>query len=164
MDALRACEANDAVLAYLEHEQLPSWRTSDSPWIKDGYVLETHPDLCEFLASIDDRAGAKTTFRYLYGKPALIAKNDDVVVAFAQGTHIVCLRLPRDGCDAEFIYTREDPVPNHPLLQAKRRELERLVAGDWTRIDPWRTGFEREERDARVTALLERAVSRAQAS
>src|SRR5207237_9010757 len=105
VDALRTCEANDAVLAYLENEQLPSWRTSDSPWIKDGYALETHPDLCEFLASIDDRAGAKTTFRYLYGKPALIAKND-VVVAFAQGTHIVCLRLPRDGCDAEFIYAR----------------------------------------------------------
>jgi hypothetical protein len=163
MDALRATEANDAVLAYLESEQHPSWRTSDSPWIKDGYALVTHPDLCEFLASIDERAGANTTFRYLYGKPALIAMND-VVVAFAQGTHIVCVRLPRDLCDADFVDARDDPVPNHPLLRAKRRELERLVAGDWTRIDPWRTGFEREERDARVSALLERAVSRAHAS
>ena len=121
-DALHACEANDAVLAYLEHEQLPSWRTSASPWIKDGYALETHPDLCEFLASINDRPGATTTFRYLYGKPALIAEND-VVVAFAQGTHIVCLRLPHDECDAEFVYAREDPVSNHPLLREKRRVL-----------------------------------------
>src|SRR3954447_5737833 len=97
VDALRSCEANDAVLAYLEHEQHPSWRTSDSPWIKDGYALVTHPDLCEFLASIDDRDGAKTTFRYLYGKPALIAASV-VIVAFAQVTHIVGVRLPRNGC------------------------------------------------------------------
>jgi hypothetical protein len=43
-----------------------------------------------------------------------------VLVAFGAGTHIFCLRLPREECGALV-------VP----------ELDALVAGEWTRVDPW---------------------------
>ena len=76
---------NEAVLAYLEVEQLPSWRTSESPWIVEGYPLATHPDLCDRVAEVNTAAGEKATFRYLYGAAALIAENG-VIVAFAAGT------------------------------------------------------------------------------
>ena len=93
---------NDAVLRYLWVEQLPSWRTSKSIWIVDGYSLATHPDLCERVERINDAAGTPATFRYLYGKPALIAANG-VVVAFAKGTHTFCVRLPAGACDTDLL-------------------------------------------------------------
>ncbi len=66
MDPLRLRRPeNEAVLAYLETEQLPSWRESDS-----------------------------------------------------------------------LVVTREDEPARQPLLRRKQLELEALVAGEWTRVDP----------------------------
>jgi len=114
---------NEAVLAYLETEQLPSWRESDSPWIVDGYLLSTHPDLCERIETLAAAAGG--TFGYLYGRPVVVA-DGGVIVAFGAGTHIFCLRLPRDECEPLV-------VP----LRRKQLEREALTAGEWTRVDPW---------------------------
>jgi hypothetical protein len=127
---------NEAVLAYLETEQLPSWRESDSPWIVEGYLLTTHPDLCERIEALAATAGG--TFGYLYGKPVVVA-DGGVIVAFAAGTHIFCLRLPREECEP-LVVTREDPPARHPLLRRKQLEREALTAGGWTRVDPWADG------------------------
>src|SRR5205085_5478134 len=104
---------NDAVLAYLFTEQLPSWRESASPWVVDGYALSTHPDLCERVEALAGAAGGR--FGWVYGRPA-VATDDGVLVAFGAGTHIFCLRLSRQECGALV-------VP----------ELDALVAGEWTR-------------------------------
>jgi hypothetical protein len=59
------------------------------------------------------------------------------MVAFGAGTHIFCLRLPREECGPVAV-TREDPPPaRHPLLRKKQLEREALAAGGWTRVDPW---------------------------
>src|SRR5689334_14261655 len=102
MDDAHLPPENTAVLRYLHVDQLPGWRTSKSIWIVDGYSLATHPDLCDRVNEINDAAGRPATFRYLYGKPALIAGNG-VIAAFAQGTHIFCVRLPVDECDPELL-------------------------------------------------------------
>src|SRR5437764_12574806 len=92
MDPLRLRRReNEAVLAYLETEQLPSWRESDSPWIVDGYLLSTHPDVCERIETLAAGAGG-------------------VIVAFGAGTHIFCLRLPREE-SGPLVVTREDHRP-----------------------------------------------------
>ena len=116
---------NEAVFGYLYVEQLPSWRTSKSIWIVDGYSLATHPDLCERVQAINHAAGEPATFRYLYGKPALIAENG-VIVAFANGTHTFCVRLPAED------WTRLDPytvnVPKAEGLARLGAHLERAIA------------------------------------
>jgi hypothetical protein len=59
-----------------------------------------------------------------------------VLVAFGAGTHIFCLRLPREHV-GPLAVTRADPPAKQPLLRRKQLELEALVAGEWTRADPW---------------------------
>jgi hypothetical protein len=83
----------------------------------DGYALSTHPDLCERVEALAEAAGGR--FGYVYGRP-VVASADDVIVAFGAGTHIFCLRLPREECGP-------GAVP----------ELDALVSGEWTRVDPW---------------------------
>jgi hypothetical protein len=124
---------NEAVLGYLETEQLASWRESDSPWIVDGYALSTHPDLCERVETLAAAAGGG--FGYLFGRPVVVGQ-DDVIAAFGAGTHIFCVRLPRVECAAVAV-TREDEPARHALLRRKQLELEALTAGEWTRVDPW---------------------------
>jgi hypothetical protein len=148
------------VLAYLEVEQLPEWRESKSVWVVEGYSLMTHPDLCERVEEVNAAAGGRATFRYLYGRPTLIAENG-VIVAFATGTHIFCVRLPRDECDPELVVTREDRVSTHPLLRRKQLELDALVAGDWTRLDPYTVDVPKGEGLKRLAAHIERALDRA---
>jgi hypothetical protein len=63
-------------------------------------------------------ATAGGTFGYLYGKPVVVA-DGGVIVAFGAGTHIFCLRLRREECE--------------PIA----RETNPLLAGGWTRVDPW---------------------------
>jgi hypothetical protein len=49
-----------------------------------------------------------------------------VIVAFGAGTHIFCLCLPREEVG--------------PLAATRRDEsekLQELLAGEWTRVDPW---------------------------
>ena len=140
------------MLAYLETEQLPSWRESDSPWIVDGYSLSTHPDLCERVEALAASAGGE--FGWLYGRPVVVAERG-TIVAFGAGTHIFCLRLPREEC-GPLVVTRENPPARHPLLRRKQLELEALVAGEWTRVEGLEiTDFSRERIDATVAELKE---------
>jgi hypothetical protein len=113
---------------------LPSWRESTSPWVVDGYALATHPELCERVAALAEAAGGR--FGYVYGRPVVV-REDDVIVAFGAGTHIFCLRLPREECG--------------PLAVP---ELDALVSGEWTRVDPW---------PAQTAAALEVALRRSAA-
>lgn len=156
---------NAAVLAYLTSEKLESWSEVDSPWIVEGYVLEAHPDLVARLGEIGAAAGTATALRYLYGKAALLFGRG-VIGAFAAGTHVLCMRVPRDACDPELVFDPERyrrPANREPLLLAKQRELDRLVDGDWTRVDPWPHGLQRYEGTRRLAALLDRAVARVNA-
>jgi hypothetical protein len=153
---------NKAVLAYLYVEQLPQWRESKSIWIVDGYSLSTHPDLCERVEEINAAAGGLATFRYLYGKPVLLAENG-VIVAFAAGTHIFCVRLPAGECDPRLFPVTREPPSTDPLLQRKRRELEALTADDWTRLDPYTVNVPKEEGLQCLAAHLERAAERSRA-
>jgi len=112
---------------------LPSWRESASPWIVDGYALSTHPDLCERVEELAACVGGR--FGYVYGRPA-VATEGGVMVAFGAGTHIFCLRVPREECGS-LVVTRRDEPAKQPLLRQKQLELEALVAREWTRVDPW---------------------------
>jgi hypothetical protein len=150
---------NEAVRAYLEVEQLPSWRDSNSPWIVDGYLLSTHPDLCERVKEAGAAAGGE--FRYLYGKPVLVAENG-VIVAFAAGTHIFCVRLPRADCGVLAV-TREDEPSTQPLLRRKQLQREALVAREWTRVDPWAVALPKDEGLDALGELVGRAVAAATA-
>jgi hypothetical protein len=157
-DHLRST-ANAGVLNYLHVEQLPQWRESSSPWVVEGYSLSTHPDLCDRVEEINTAAGGPAELRFLYGKPALLAPND-VVVAFAAGTHIFCVRLPVHECDPD-LHGRPEPLPRHPLLQQKRRELDALTAREWTRLDPYAVDVPRAEGLDRLAAHVARAVATA---
>jgi hypothetical protein len=135
---------NAAVLSSLYVEQRPEWRESTSIWVVDGYPLNTHPDLCDHVQAINAAAGAKATFRYLYGNPALIAPNG-IIVAFARGTHTFCVRLPEAECDAELVAIGE---PN-------------ALTGEWTRLDPYGVRVPRPEGVPRLAAHVERALAAA---
>ena len=150
---------NGPVLQYLYVEQLPSWRESKSIWVVEGYSLSTHPDLCERVEEINAAAGATANFRYLYGKPALVAENG-VIVAFANGTHTFCIRLPSGDCDPELIALPREPLSRFPALAEKQRELDVLVTGDWTRLDPYAVRVPKVEGLARLAQHLERALER----
>jgi len=149
---------NDAVLAYLEVEQLPEWRESKSPWVVEGYALTTHPDLCDRVQEVNAAVDGKATFRFLYGKPVLIAENG-VIVAFANGTHTFCVRLALADCDPELIDAHRYPPSRFPIVQQKQRRLAALAAEDWTRLDPYTVNVPKAEGLARLGAHLERAIA-----
>jgi hypothetical protein len=151
---------NDAVLRHLWVEQLPGWRTSKSIWIVDGYSLSTHPDLCERVEAIGEAADVRTTFRYLYGKPALVAENG-VIVAFANGTHTFCVRLPAEQCDAALLARPREADSRFPALAQKQRELDALTAGEWTRLDPYAVNVPSADGLARLADHVARAVATA---
>jgi hypothetical protein len=75
-------------------------------------------------------------FGWVYGRPA-VATDDGVLVAFAAGTHIFCLRLPREKCGSLAV---SEPAP--------------FVADDWTRVDPWAA-----ETATALAAALRRSAS-----
>jgi hypothetical protein len=129
---------NDAVLAYLEVERVAPAGTNRL-WVIDGYSLSTHPDLCERLEHLNDEAGKPAVFGYRYGRPVLDAA--DVIVAFAAGTHIMCVRVPRAEVDPRLL------VEGGPDL-----------GPDWTRVDPWTVEVPRTEGLALLAALIARAV------
>ena len=169
MDPLRLqLREDEAVLAYLESEQLPSWRGSPSPWIVEGYSLTTHPDLCDRVTDVNAAAGNEAEFGYLYGKPVLVAQNG-VIVTFANGTHTFCVRLPVAECGRELVVTAEDDAKRygvssgsiHALVRKKRLQLDALTQRDWTRLDPYAIAVPRAEGLARLAAHLERALERA---
>ena len=60
-----------------------------------------------------------------------------LMVAFAAGTHIFCLRLPREECGPLA-------VPEH----------DARVSDEWTRVDPWAT-----ETAAALAAALRRSAT-----
>src|ERR687883_574437 len=96
---------NEAVLAYLETEQLPSWRESDSPWIVDGYALSTHPDLCERVKALAAMAGGR--FGYFSGGP-VGGGAADFTGASAAGPHFFSPRRPGEG-GGSLVVTGEAP-------------------------------------------------------
>ena len=151
---------NDAVLRYLWVEQLPGWRTSTSIWIVEGYSLATHPDLCDRLKEINDATGRPAIFRFFYGKPSLVADNG-VIVAFAQATHIFCVRLPDDACDPELLAPSREADSRFPVIAQKQHELDALTAGEWTRLDPYTVNVPREEGLLRLADHVSRAVATA---
>ena len=151
---------NQDVLSYLHVEQLPSWRESKSIWIVDGYSLTTHPDLCDRVKEINTAAGEPASFRFLYGKPALVAANG-VIVAFANGTHTFCARLPVEECDPEVLAPPRAADSRFPVLLAKQRELDALTAGKWTRLDPYTVHVPRAEGLTRLADHVARAVATA---
>lgn len=74
--------------------------------------------------------------KFLFGKPALLTR-DGVIVAFATGTYVFCVRLRREERAPELIGERREPLSRFPVLRRKQLELDALAAGQWTRLDPW---------------------------
>lgn len=132
---------NEPVLSYLTVERVAPPDTNTA-WLKDGYSLSTHPDLCERVQAVNVAAGAPATFGYAYGRPVLTANG--VVVAFAAGTHIFCVRLPRSDVDPRLI------VEGGPEL-----------GGDWTRVDPWAIEVPKAEGLDQLASLVRLAVENA---
>ena len=112
------------------------------------------------MKEINETADEPATFRYLYGRPALLAPNG-VIVAFGGGTYVFCLRLPRADVDPGLIGQRLEQLSEHEGLRRKQLQLEELVQGDWTRVDPWTVEIPREEGLRQLAALLRRAVENA---
>lgn len=133
---------NEAVLSYLEVERVAAPGTT-GPWVKDGYSLSTHPDVCDRVEQINEAAGEPPAFRYLYGRPALVAENG-VVVAFGAGTYIFCVRVSRDEVDARLVADRG------PAL-----------GPDWTCVDPWTVEIPKDEGLRQLTDLVLTALARA---
>ena len=147
------------MLAYLEVERMASPETNTA-WVIDGYSLSTHPDLCDRVKAINEAAGRAAVFRYLYGKPALVAENG-VIVAFGGGTYVFCVRLPRAEVDARLVGQRKEKLSGVPLLRERQLQLEKLVEGEWTRVDPWTVEVPKEEGLAELATLVARAVENA---
>lgn len=126
---------NRAALGYLETQRVASPHTNGL-WVKGGYSLSTHPDLCERLRELAGSA----RFEYLYGRPVLLAANG-VIVAFAAGTNILCVRAPRAGIDPRLVV---DEPPD--------------LGPEWTRVDPWTVAVPRAEGLAALADLIRRAV------
>ena len=147
---------NEDVLAYLETERVASPETNTA-WVIDGYSLSTHPDLCERLREINEAAGEPATFEYRYGKPVLVASSG-AIVAFGGGTYVFCVRLPRDAVEPSLVGERKEKLSDHALLREKQLQLEALVEGDWTRVDPWATELPRADALAQLADLVKRAV------
>jgi hypothetical protein len=148
--------ANRAVLAYLEAERVAPEGTN-SAWIIDGYSLSTHPDLCERLGDANAAAGTRATLEYRFGKPVLIARNG-IIVAFAGGTYVLCLRLPRDSVDPRLLGHRRERLSQYPLLRRKQEQLDALVASDWTWIQPWPVGVPKHQGLHLLAGALRRAL------
>ena len=108
-------------------------------WVIDGYSLSTHPDLCERLERLNDAAGKPATFGYRFGRPVLEAGG--AIVAFAAGTHIMCVRVPRADVDPRLL-VQGDP------------DLGR----EWTRVDPWSVDVPRAKGHDLLATLIRRAV------
>lgn len=89
------------MLRYLEVDRVAPPDTN-GPWVKDGYSLATHPDLCERVKEVNDLADEPAELRYLYGKPGLVAANS-VILAFGGGTYVFCVRLPRGEIDPTLL-------------------------------------------------------------
>ena len=158
LESLRLPE-NEAVLAHLGVERVASPDTNTA-WVIDGYSLSTHPELCDRVKEVNEAAGEPATFRYLYGKPALIATNG-VIVAFGGGTYVFCVRLPRAEVDPRLVGERKEKLSEHPLLREKQLELEALVEGAWTRVDPWTVEVPKDEGLEQLAAHLQHAVKNA---
>jgi hypothetical protein len=126
---------NRDVLAYLEAERVAA-EGMTSAWVIDGYSLATHPDLCDRLGEVNAAAGGPAILEYRFGKPVLIAESG-IIVAFAGGTYVLCLRVPADAVDPKLVGRRREKLSEHPLLRKKQKQLDGLVAGEWTWLDPW---------------------------
>ena len=108
-------------------------------WVRGGYSVSTHPDLCELLREL----AAAAELRFEFGRPVVVAANG-VIAAFAAGTHILCVRVPRTAVDPRLV------VDDRPDL-----------GPEWTRVDPWTTDVPRAEGLAALAALVRRAVENA---
>jgi hypothetical protein len=145
------------VLAYLEVERIAVPDTNTA-WVIDGYSLSTHPDLCDRVREINELAGEPTTFRYLYGKPVLVAENG-TIVAFAGGTYVFCVRVARSEVDPRLVGERKEKLSDFSALRAKQLQLEELVAGEWTRVDPWTVEVPKDEGLTMLATLVRDAAA-----
>jgi hypothetical protein len=148
---------NREVLEYLEAERVAPSETT-SLWVIEGYSLATHPDLCERLEELNSAAGEPTGLEYRFGKPVLVAGNG-VIVAFAGGTYVLCLRLPRDSVDPRLVGRRRERPSKHELLRRKHEQLGALVSGDWTLLEPWPVDIPADEALPLLAAALQQAVA-----
>jgi len=137
------------VLAYLQTERVAEPETN-GPWVKDGYSLATHPDLCERVEQLNEAAGSLAELKYLYGKPALIT-GDGVIVAFGGGTYVLAVRLPADEIGEAL----------HGKIQDNRERLGALTSSGWTLVDPWAIALPKDERLDALAAVIRRAIASA---
>src|SRR2546421_4588605 len=140
---------NEAVLRYLEVERVAAPDTNGA-WVIDGYSLSTHPELCDRVKEVNEAAGAPAEFRYVKGKPALVAANG-VIVAFGGGTYVFAVRLPRSQVEP----------PLRGKIHDNARRLEALTSRDWTLVDAWAVHVPKGEGLRQLAALIGHAVEEA---
>jgi hypothetical protein len=147
---------NKEVLAYLESDRVAPADTNTA-WVIDGYSLSTHPDLCDRVKEINEAAGEPATFEYRYGRPVLVTPNG-TIVAFGGGTYVFCVRLPREQVDPRLVGKRLEKLSEHQLLREKQLQLDALVEGEWTRVDPWAVDVPKDGGLTLLGSLIQRAI------
>ena len=157
---------NEAVFGYLYVEQLPSWRTSKSIWIVDGYSLSTHPDLCERVQAIMARLG--TPYYTRIDAPAtpdqkarLLKLSPGALAGAALAGEPIVAALAAEDCDAELFAPPREPDSRFRVIAQKQRELDALTAAGWTRLDPYTVNVPKDEGLARLADHVARAVAAA---
>jgi hypothetical protein len=89
--------------------------------------------------------------------PVLVAPGG-AIVAFAAGTHVFCLRLPRQEVDPRLVGERKEKLSDQTVLRTKQLQLDELVERAWSRIDPWTVDVPKDEGLTALADLVHRAV------
>lgn len=134
-NSLRGRPENDSVLHRLAVDAEPGG--DESPYAIDGFVLHTHPDLCERLLTISAEVRGASAVG-VYGLACLVDA-DGIVRTVARGTSGLWVRLSAD--DRARLVTEDDPESSE-------------FGPEWLRIDAWQTVRPFAEGTARLKDLI----------
>ena len=130
--ALEERPENERLLAYLREQAVPR-AAQRSQRDEDDHELHCHPDLVERLAEV--ASGLVTGATSAFGLPVLAHENG-VAFAFAQGTSLIALRLPVE-LQAEVVEARGSGRAHRAQLDAMTLRFAEQLGAEWVAADPW---------------------------
>ena len=135
---LEAEPRNAVVIAALRPRATPRHGPGPSAWALDGYELHTHPDVGE---RFEELVAAIPGLRIVPLLGYIAAVRDDVVVAVAEGTFRLALRIDATSCPSALV------PGDHPEF-----------GEGWTAVEIWQTDLPTERGRALLVQALELAA------